>query len=102
MFASVDDAIAHAAKTLASERHAAAPTGERDPLVYDLDWDQDARLAEWRAVVGETRDLPPTLAAALAHWAWIAIEPLRRAPGLGRLLASAVLRDGGKTSSSIP
>ena len=102
LFASVDAAIAHADKTLASERHAAAPTAERDPLVYDLDWDEDARLAEWRAVVDETRDLPPTLAAALAHGAWIAIEPLRRTPGLGRLLASAVLRDGGKTRAHLP
>jgi hypothetical protein len=102
LLASVDAAIAHADKTLASERHAAAPTGERDTLVYDLNWDEDARLAEWRAVVGETRDLPPTLAAALAHAAWVAIEPLRRAPGLGRLLASAVLRDGGKTRAHLP
>src|SRR5271166_4233065 len=39
LFASVDAAIAHADKTIASERHPAAPTGERDPLVYDLDWD---------------------------------------------------------------
>ncbi len=60
------------------------------------------RLAEWRAVVDETGDLPPTLAAALAHGAWIAIEPLRRTPGLGRLLASAVLRDGGKTPAHLP
>jgi len=103
LFASVDAAIAHADKTIASERHAAAPaTSERDPLLYDLDWDEDARLAEWRAVVDETRDLPPTLAAGLAHGAWIAIEPLRRTPGLGRLLASAVLRDGGKTRAHLP
>ncbi len=102
LFASVDAAIAHADKTLASERHAAAPTGERDPLVYDLDWDEDARLAKWRTVVDETRDLPPVLAAALAHGAWVAIEPLRRAPGLGRLLASAVLRNDGKARAHLP
>ncbi len=102
LLASVDAAIAHADKTLTGERHAAAPTGERDPLVYDLDWDEDARLAEWRAVVDETRDLPPTLTAALAHGAWVAIEPLRRAPGLGRLLASAVLRNDGKARAHLP
>jgi len=103
LFASVDAAIAHADKTLAGERHPAAPTtGERDPLVYDLDWDEDARLAEWRTVVDETRDLPPTFAAALAHEAWIAVEPLRRAPGLDRLLAAAVLRDRGKTRAHLP
>ena len=64
LFASLDAAIAHADKTLAGERHPAAQTtGERDPLACDLDWDEDARLAKWRAVVDETRDLPPTLAA---------------------------------------
>lgn len=81
LFASVDAAIASADKTLAGERHPAAQiTGERDPLVYHLDWDEDARLAEWRAVIDETSDLPPTLAAALAHGPGSRIEPLRRAP----------------------
>jgi len=102
LFASIDAAMAHADKTLAGGRQApAAPSSERDPLVYDLDWDEEARLAEWRAVIDETDDLPPTLAAALAHEAWIAIEPLRRAPGLGRLLAAAVLRDRGKTRTHL-
>ncbi len=98
LFASVDAAIAHADKTLAGERRA-QPYGERDPLIYDRDWDEVARLAEWRAVVAETRELPPSLAAAIAAEAWIAIEPLQHAPGLERLLAAAVLRDRGKTAS---
>ncbi|MFK4532038.1 hypothetical protein ABIA00_000221 [Bradyrhizobium ottawaense] len=102
LFASVDAAIAQADRTLTSERRPAAPFGERDPLVYDLDWDEDARLAEWRAIVDQTRDLPPTLAAALVHEAWSTIEPLQRAPGLGRLLAGALLQDRGKSRAHLP
>ncbi len=103
LFAAVDAAIAHADNTLAgARRRPASPVRERDPLVYDLDWDEDARLAEWRGIVDQIRDLPPTLAAAIAHDAWSAIDPLQRAPGLGRLLAAAVLRDRGKTRAHLP
>jgi Protein of unknown function (DUF1612)/HTH DNA binding domain len=100
LFASVDAAIAHADKTLAGER-LPPRGGERDPLVYNPDWDEDARLAEWRAIVAETRGLPSTLAAAIAAEAWIAVEPLQRAPGLERLLAAALLRGRGKTRAHL-
>ena len=103
LFAAVDAAILHADNALAGERRPAAPpAGERNPLVYNLDRDEDARLAEWRGIVDQTRDLPPTLAAAIVHEAWSAIEPLQRAPGLGRLLAAAVLQDRGKTRAHLP
>jgi hypothetical protein len=102
VFAAVDAASLRVDRALAGERLAPpSASRERDPLVYDLDWDEDARLAEWRATVEQTRELPPTLAAALAHEAWIAIEPLQRAPGLGRLLAAALLRERGKTRAHL-
>ena len=101
-FAAVDAAIAKADRALAGEiASRTRRPAERDSLVYDLDWDEDARLAQWRAVVDETRDLPPTLAAAIVHEAWSANEPLRRAPGLGRLLAAAALKDRGKTRAHL-
>ena len=98
-FAAVDAANARAERTLAG---GSRPRPERDPLVYDPDWDEDARLGDWRAVVEQTRTLPPTLAAAIAAEAWDAIEPLQHTPWLGRLLAAALLRQRGKTRWHLP
>ena len=103
VFAAVDAAIAQADRTLAGEtngRRQAQP--ERDPLVYDLDWDEDERLDAWRATVDRTRSLPPTLAAAIAADAWTAIEPLQHITWLGRLLAAAMLRERGKARAHLP
>ncbi len=98
-FAAVDAANARAERTLAGESR---PYLGRDPLVYDPDWDEDARLGDWRAVVEQTRGLPPTLAAAIAADAWGAIEPLQHTPWLGRLLAAALLHQRGKTRWHLP
>jgi hypothetical protein len=93
-FAAIDAANTKAERTLADKTRSRP---ERDSLVYDPDWDEDGRLDDWRAVVDETRKLPPTLAAAIAADAWDAIEPLEHTPWLGCLLAASVLRDRGKT-----
>ena len=91
----VDAAMARADRAVAG---AQARQRERDPLAYDPDWDEDARLEEWRQALGETRSLPATLAAAIALEAWSAIEPLQHQPWLGRLLVASLLRQRGKTS----
>lgn len=97
-FAAVDAANARAERTLADETRSRP---ERDPLVYDPDWDEDARLDQWRAVVEQTRAVPPTLAAAIAAEAWDTIAPLQHMPWLGRLLAASALRDRGKTRAHL-
>ena len=97
-FAAVDAAMARTERTLAGE---VLRRPERDPLVYDLDWDEDARIKDWRRVVDQTGALPPTLAAAIAADAWDRIEPLQHTPWLGRLLVAALLRGRGKTRTHL-
>ncbi len=71
----VHEADAHA--------HAIAGGKGRDPLVYDLDWNEDERLSDWRAAVAETAALPPVLVAALALDAWEQIAGCSILPGSG-------------------
>lgn len=97
-FTAVDAAIAKSDRTLAGET---TRRSERDPLVYDLDWDEDARIDDWQRVVDQTRSWPPALAAAFATEAWDRIEPLQHTPWLGRLLAAALLRGRGKTRTHL-
>ena len=77
---------------------------QRDPLLYDRDWNEDERIDEWQTVLQETEGLPPVLRAILALDAWNSLEVLQHAPWLGRLLAAAMEYRGSdsKLSPNVP
>ncbi|WP_352722756.1 RHE_PE00001 family protein [Mesorhizobium sp. M0491] len=96
-FADIDAVLARSSKILsgADVPAKAARPDDRPDLIYDLDWDEDARLAEWQDVIARTRDLPVVLRAALLLDAWQDIEVLQHAAWLGPLLIAALLRQEG-------
>ncbi len=98
--AAIDALLERSSRVLAG----AVPPRAHDPLalVYDLDWDEGARLDAWRRVVEGTRNLPPLLAAALAFDAWTTIEPLQHRPWIGALVVSGLLRAHGKARHHLP
>src|SRR5271166_4409538 len=99
----------HASRTICSpsclhpllSELAARPPDSRDPMVYDRDWDENARMASWRQAVESTQDMPSLLAAAIALLAWEEIDPLQHKAWLGRLLVGAILRGRSRTLSHL-
>ncbi|MER9281905.1 DUF1612 domain-containing protein [Mesorhizobium sp. M0522] len=75
-----------------SLRHRPEP---QNGLIYDLDWNAEERLAEWHAVLAETRGQPVVLRAAVLLEAWSDIEVLQHATWLGPLLVASLLRQEG-------
>ncbi|GAA4158759.1 RHE_PE00001 family protein [Shinella granuli] len=101
-YAAIDAVLARSQAAIESARRpgGASAAAEKDPLVYDLDWDEDARLEEWRGVLRQAEHLPAALQAIIALDFWNELSVLQHAPWLGRLFAASILRQAGITTGA--
>jgi hypothetical protein len=103
-FAAIDAVLARSDAAIEQARQpgptASARAREKNALVYDLDWDEDAQLEEWRGVLRRAENLPAVLQAIIALDAWNELSVLQHAPWLGRLFAASILRQAGVTSGA--